>query len=264
LPWEDANMKRVLCFIYGSVTYVFFLGTFLYLIGFIENLWVPKSVDTGEEGGFLSSLLINVGLIALFGVQHGVMARLSFKERWTRIIPEAIERSTFVLLTCLILSLMYWQWQPMTSLIWNVQNQTGMFLLYGISAIGWVIVLLSTFLINHFDLFGLRQVILYLLGKPYTPLKFKTIGLYKSVRHPLMLGFLIAFWVTPTMSVGHLLLATSFTIVIFISLRMEEGDLEKIHGEDYKEYKRTTSMILPLPKKTNSGSNLMTEAKTGI
>ena len=243
-------MKRILLFVYGTIAYVIFLGTFLYLIGFIENLWVPKSVDSGVEGNFASSLLINVGLIALFGVQHTIMARLSFKERWVQIIPEPIERSTFVLITCGILIAMFVLWQPMTSMVWNIQNDILKIIIYSISGLGWVMVLLSTFLINHFDLFGLRQVTINLMKKSYTPLKFKVAGFYKFSRHPLMLGFLIAFWATPVMTVGHLVLAGSFTICIFIGLNFEEKDLETIHGEDYREYKRSTSRILPFPGQT--------------
>ena len=246
---ESAIMKRIAFFIYGTLAYVFFLITFLYLIGFAENLLVPKSVDTGEAGPFWPSLWINVGLIALFGIQHAIMARPAFKQWWTRIVPAPIERNTFVLFTCLILSLMYWQWQPMPTLIWNIKSEPAQYFLYSLSALGWGIALLATFQINHFDLFGLRQVWLELRGKTYTPLKFKKAGFYKIVRHPLMLGFLIAFWSTPALSVGHLVLAGTFTLFILLALNLEERDLMALHDEDYKNYMRTTPRILPLPKK---------------
>lgn len=243
-------MKRMSYFLYGTLVYVFFLATFLYLAGFVENLVVPKSVDSGAGVGGILAVLINLSLIALFGIQHAVMARLSFKKWWTTIIPKPIERSTFVLATNVVLCLMFWLWQPMPSLIWDAQNESLRLFLLGISAMGWTLVLMSTFLINHFDLFGLRQVYLYLVGKPYTHLPFKTVGVYKNVRHPLMLGFMIAFWVTPTMTAGHLLLASAFTAVILVGVVLEEKDLVTIHGKDYEDYIQSTSKFFPMPKKS--------------
>lgn len=241
-------MKRIVYFIYGGTTYFIFFGTFLYLIGFIENFLVPKSVDTGMTGAIWPSIFINLSFIALFGIQHTIMARQSFKDKWTQIVPKSIERSTFVLITSLILIAMFLFWQPLPQVFWNVENEASRILLYGVSAVGWTLVLLSTFLINHFDLFGLRQVYLNLLGKPYTPLQFKKIGPYNWVRHPLMLGFLIAFWSAPTMTLGHLVLAGGFTTYILIGLHFEERELVQIHGEDYIQYQQTTSKLFPLPK----------------
>jgi methanethiol S-methyltransferase len=238
--------KRMLVFLYGSLTYLVFLGTFLYAIGFIGGFGVPTRLDGASEEPFGKALAINAALLALFAVQHSVMARKWFKDAWTRVVPAAAERSTYVLFSSLALILLFWQWRPMGGVVWSVEDPTARLLLRGLFGFGWALVLVCTFLINHFDLFGLRQVWLHLVGKPYTPLRFATPGPYRLVRHPLYVGWFFAFWMTPTMTVAHLVFAITTAAYILVAIQLEERDLLRMHPGDYAEYRRRVPMLLPL------------------
>jgi methanethiol S-methyltransferase len=242
-------LRRILFFAYGVVSYLIFFGTFLYAIGFIGNFAVPRRLDGAPTGTLGAALAVDLGLLALFAVQHSVMARRWFKEAWTRIVPAEVERSTYVLFSSAALLLLFWQWRPLGGEVWSVQNPVGWVALYALFAFGFGLVLVATFLINHFDLFGLRQAWLQLVGRPYTALAFGTPGPYRLVRHPLYVGWFFAFWMTPTMSVSHLLFAIATTAYILVAIQFEERDLVHFHGEQYKEYRRRVPMIWPLGRR---------------
>ena len=239
---------RTLALVYGVACYLAFLAAFLYAVGFVGGILVPKSIDSGPSGSLPASVLIDTLLLLFFAVPHSVMARPAFKRWWTRFVPPPVERSTYVLVSSLALGLLFWQWRPVPAVVWDVAIPAGRWLVHTVFWAGWTVVLVSTFLIDHFDLFGLRQVYLYASGHTYTPVSFKVFALYRYVRHPIMLGFLLAFWAAPTMSAGHLLFAGATTAYILIALRLEERDLVGFHGERYRGYQRQTRMLLPFPK----------------
>jgi protein-S-isoprenylcysteine O-methyltransferase Ste14 len=243
-------MRRVLFLCYGTLAYAVSLVTILYAIGFVGNLVVPKSIDTGREAPLGEAIPVNALLLGLFAVQHTIMARPAFKAWWKQVVPDAIERSTFVLCAGSLLLLLFWQWRPMTGVVWQVDAAAVRSALTALSLLGWGIVLYSTFLIDHFDLFGMRQVVLAFLGRPYVQQPFAERGLYRWVRHPLMAGFLLAFWSAPTMTQGHLLFCLLTTAYIFVGITLEERDLLRALGEEYQRYRARTPMILPLPRST--------------
>ena len=238
-------LKRILFFAYGSFSYLIFLATFLYAVGFIGNFGVPSTLDGAATGPLGISLAIDVLLLTAFAVQHSVMARKWFKEWWTRIVPKPVERSTYVLFSSVALIVMFALWRPLGGVVWSVEDPAGRIVLRSLFAFGWGLVLVSTFLINHFDLFGLRQVWLHLLGRPEAGLRFTTPGPYKIVRHPLYVGWLFAFWMTPVMTSAHLLFSIATTAYILLAIQFEERDLVREHGETYEEYRKSVPMLVP-------------------
>jgi protein-S-isoprenylcysteine O-methyltransferase Ste14 len=238
-------MKRILFLLYGVISYFIFFGTILYAIGFVGNLFVPKSIDGPAAMPLAKAVLINASLLLVFALQHSIMARPAFKRWWTRFVPEPAERSTYVLIASLCLLLMMWQWQPIGGVVWVIESSLLKTILVSAYAFGWALVFISTFLINHFDLFGLRQTWLYFTGRKYTSLPFRTPLFYRFVRHPLYFGFLIAFWSTPVMTVAHLLFAMLTTGYILTAIVFEEKDLEAHFGESYVTYKQNSSKIIP-------------------
>lgn len=238
-------LHRAGVLLYGVISYAIFFATFCYALGFVGNFLVPKSMDSAPSHSTGTALAIDLGLLGLFAVQHSLMARPFFKRWLTRFLPEAAERSTYVLFSSLALIMLFWVWAPLGGVVWDVSNPVGVGLLHTGFAFGWGLVLVTTFLINHFDLFGLRQVWKYFRATPYLPLKFVTPGPYRMVRHPLYVGWFCAFWFTPTMTVTHLLFAIATTAYILIAIRLEERDLVDFHGSDYIEYRRKTPMLVP-------------------
>jgi protein-S-isoprenylcysteine O-methyltransferase Ste14 len=242
-------MKKTISFIYGAIAYVVFLVAFLYAIGFVGDFLVPKAINSGESTSVLSAVLINLAVLSLFAIQHSIMARPAFKKWFTKIIHPAIERSTFVLLSSLILLLIYWQWQPMTDVVWQTNSAIGTKIVMGIYFFGWLVVFLSTFMINHFELFGLKQIFENFKNKLPHPPAFQKKYFYTIVRHPIMLGFIIAFWAAPVMTWGRLLFAAVTTVYILIAVKyLEEKDLRKAIGPDYDEYQKSVPMIVPFTK----------------
>jgi protein-S-isoprenylcysteine O-methyltransferase Ste14 len=238
-------MARIFGFLYGLAAYVVFLGTFLYAIGFVSGLPVPKTIDTGPVVPLVEAVVINLLLMSLFAIQHSVMARQGFKRWWTQFVPKSIERSTYVLLASLALVLLLWQWRPIPTIVWQVSDPMLANAVLVVSMLGWVIVLTSTFLLNHFELFGLHQVANNLIGRTMSEPRFKTPFFYKLVRHPIYLGFIIAFWAAPTMTVGHLLFAAVTTAYILVGIALEERDMISLFGDEYRRYRQQVGMLVP-------------------
>ena len=238
-------MGRIAAFFYGLASYLVFFAAFLYAVGFVTGLGVPKTIDTGPVVPISEALIVNLLLMSLFALQHSVMARQGFKRWWTQFVPQPIERSTYVLLASLALILLFWQWRPIPGVIWQVTNPQLAMAITGLSLVGWLLVLTSTFLINHFELFGVHQVVNNLAGKQMAAPRFKTPVLYKVVRHPIYLGFIIAFWAAPVMTVGHALFAAVTTAYIFVGIMLEERDLVGLFGDEYRRYRQRVSMLVP-------------------
>jgi protein-S-isoprenylcysteine O-methyltransferase Ste14 len=245
---QGSRTKKFIAFLYGLVAYFAFFGTILYAIGFVMGLVVPKTIDTGAASSTTQAVVVDLLLMSLFAVQHSVMARRQFKEWWTQYVPKSVERSTYVLLASLTLMLLFWQWQPLPAIVWQIEDPDVAVAIAAVSLVGWVIVFTSTFLINHFELFGLHQVANNLTGRAMPAPRFRTPLYYKFVRHPIYLGFIIAFWAAPTMTVGHLLFAAVTTAYIFVGILLEERDLIDLFGDDYRRYRERVSMLLPWRK----------------
>ena len=241
-------MGRLISFLYGLASYAIFFVTFLYAIGFVCGLVVPKTIDTGAVVPTAEALIVNLLLMSVFAIQHSVMARKQFKQWWTQFVPAPIERSTYVLFTSLALILLFWQWRPMPTPVWQIGDASVAMAVTALSLVGWLVVLTSTFLINHFELFGLQQVVNNLAGRSAAAPRFRTPLYYKFVRHPIYLGFIIAFWAAPTMTVGRLLFAAVTTAYIFVGIFLEERDLVDLFGDEYRRYRERVSMLVPWRK----------------
>ncbi len=248
-------MKRVLALVYGVLAYVLFLGTFLYAIAFVGNLGVPTSVDSGKPGSTLTALVIDALLLGLFAIQHSVMARYGFKQRWTSVVSWYLERSTFVLAASLALAVLLWQWRPIPAMVWDLRGTAIGSVLGGLFWVGWAILLLSTFLIDHFELFGLEQVWSYVKGREFHRPAFKAPLFYQWVRHPIYLGFVIAFWSAPAMTMGHLLFSVATTGYIMVGIYFEERDLVRAYGDAYRDYQRQVPMLVPIGRRYVDRSN---------
>jgi protein-S-isoprenylcysteine O-methyltransferase Ste14 len=244
-------MGKMVAFLYGLAAYLIFFVTFLYAIGFTSGLVVPKTIDTGPVVPMGEALIVDILLMSLFAVQHSVMARRQFKQWWTRFVPASVERSTYVLCASLALILLFWQWRPISTVVWHVPDGQTAVAITGLSFVGWLLVLLSTFLINHFELFGVHQVVTNLAGRTMAAPRFKTPVLYKVVRHPIYLGFIIAFWAAPVMTVGHMLFAAVTTAYIFVGIFLEERDLIELFGDEYRRYRERVSMLIPFWRKSS-------------
>ena len=238
-------MGRLVALLYGLLSYAFFFITFLYAVGFVENLVVPQTIDVGPQAPVTEALIVNLILMSLFAIQHSVMARPQFKQWWTQFVPKPVERATYVLFATSALALLCWQWRPIPAVVWHVDSPMVANLLIGLSLFGWLLVLTSTFLINHFELFGLHQVVSNFTARPMPPIRFRTPLLYNFVRHPIYLGFIIAFWSAPTMTAGHLLFAAVTTAYIFVGILLEERDLVDLFGDDYRRYRQRVAMLVP-------------------
>jgi len=241
-------MNKVLGVAFGLAAYVIFLFSFLYAVGFVGNFIVPKSIDSGVDTNLVTAVVIDLLLLGAFAIQHSVMARPAFKAAWTRLVSPSIERSIYVLVSSLLLLLLFWQWRPLPQTIWEVHGATSAVLMV-LFWLGWLVVLLSTFMISHFDLFGLRQVLLNMQGKAYALPPFTTRGFYRFVRHPIMIGFIVAFWAAPAMTLGHLIFALATTGYILIGIQFEEHDLANALGDAYRQYREKVPMLLPWPRK---------------
>jgi methanethiol S-methyltransferase len=250
LVQESTVMSRVVAFFYGLLAYLVFFGTILYAIGFVSGLLVPKTIDNGDVGSMGEAVIVNLLLMSLFAVQHSVMARKPFKRWWTQYVPKSVERSTYVLFASLALDLLFWQWRPMPAIVWDIASPQVAMAMMVLSFVGWVLVFTSTFLINHFELFGLHQVVNNLVGRGMTEPRFKTPVLYKVVRHPIYLGFIIAFWFAPVMTVGHMLFAAVTTAYIFVGIFLEERDLIELFGDEYRRYRERVAMVIPFWRKS--------------